>query len=238
MASPCVRLSVKRFFEMSVAPGCLNRAYSTSQSFAKVLRLPKRQLTKLVYPLQELELYLDPDARPDLHLRIFDPSLEDIARAENFFAATAKNRIEYLSSAVRLSHAPDSSRPEVCFIGRSNVGKSSLIKALFSLAPEVEVRVSKTPMVLTKIDKSSKGHLLKQILQIQNFVNTKTQGCFPQLFPVRDHLSFKTCNCAKQVEFVPGKRVHTASGTDLAHRKWYNYLQSSSGLLDFQTLHA
>ncbi|XP_035769270.1 GTP-binding protein 8 [Neolamprologus brichardi] len=33
----------------------------------------------------------------------------------------------------------------VCFIGRSNVGKSSLIKALFSLTPEVEVRVSKTP---------------------------------------------------------------------------------------------
>lgn len=125
MASPCVRLSVKRFFEMSVAPGCLNRAYSTSQSFAKVLRLPKRQLTKLVYPLQELELYLDPDARPDLHLRIFDPSLEDIARAENFFAATAKNRIEYLSSAVRLSHAPDSSRPEVrdAIAGRSPLAK-------------------------------------------------------------------------------------------------------------------
>uniref|UniRef100_A0A2K6MA73 GTP-binding protein 8 n=1 Tax=Rhinopithecus bieti TaxID=61621 RepID=A0A2K6MA73_RHIBE len=145
---------------------------------------------------------------------------------------------------------------------RSNVGKSSLIKALFSLAPEVEVRVSKKPghtkkmnffkvgkhftvvdmpgygyrapedfvdMVETylkerrnlkrtfllvdsvvgiqktdniaiemceefalpyvvncinKIDKSSKGHLLKQVLQIQKFVNTKTQGCFPQLFPV------------------------------------------------------
>ncbi|KAF6118925.1 putative GTP binding protein 8 (putative) [Phyllostomus discolor] len=150
---------------------------------------------------------------------------------------------------------------KVCFIGRSNVGKSSLIKALFSLAPEVEVRVSKKPghtkkmnffkvgryftlvdmpgygyrapedfvdmvetylkerknlmrtfllvdsvvgiqkadsiaiemceelalpyvMVLTKIDKSSTGHLLKQVLQIQKFVNTKTQGCFPQLFPV------------------------------------------------------
>lgn len=39
-------------------------------------------------------------------------------------------------------------------------------------------------IVLTKIDKSSKGHLLKQVLQIQKFVNTKTQGCFPQLFPV------------------------------------------------------
>ncbi|GAB1300298.1 GTP-binding protein 8 [Apodemus speciosus] len=40
-------------------------------------------------------------------------------------------------------------------------------------------------MILTKIDKSSKGYLLKQVLQIQKFVNTQTQGCFPQLFPVR-----------------------------------------------------
>lgn len=39
-------------------------------------------------------------------------------------------------------------------------------------------------MVLTKIDKSSKGRLLKQVLQIQKFVDTETQGCFPQLFPV------------------------------------------------------
>lgn len=39
-------------------------------------------------------------------------------------------------------------------------------------------------MVLTKIDKSSKGHLLKQVLQIQKFIDTNTQGCFPQLFPV------------------------------------------------------
>ncbi|KAG8546581.1 hypothetical protein GDO81_018574 [Engystomops pustulosus] len=34
---------------------------------------------------------------------------------------------------------------QVCFIGRSNVGKSSLIKALFALVPGIEVRVSKTP---------------------------------------------------------------------------------------------
>lgn len=37
-------------------------------------------------------------------------------------------------------------RCQVCFIGRSNVGKSSLIRALFSLAPDVEIRVSKTPV--------------------------------------------------------------------------------------------
>ncbi|XP_026702807.1 GTP-binding protein 8, partial [Athene cunicularia] len=158
-------------------------------------------------------------------------------------------------------HAPPLALPEVCFIGRSNVGKSSLIRALFSLSPEVEVRVSKTPghtkkinffkvgkyftlvdmpgygyrapqdfvemvedylqerhnlkrtfllvdgvvglqktdhtavemleefgipyvMVLTKIDRASRGLLLKNVLEIQEFVKGKTQGCFPQLFLV------------------------------------------------------
>ncbi|XP_042190088.1 GTP-binding protein 8 isoform X2 [Callorhinchus milii] len=40
----------------------------------------------------------------------------------------------------------------VCFIGRSNVGKSSLIKALFSLVPGLEVRVSKNPGHTKKIN--------------------------------------------------------------------------------------
>nr|XP_033797899.1 GTP-binding protein 8 isoform X2 [Geotrypetes seraphini] len=40
----------------------------------------------------------------------------------------------------------------VCFIGRSNVGKSSLIKALFSMVPDIGVRVSKTPGHTKKIN--------------------------------------------------------------------------------------
>nr|XP_025968117.1 GTP-binding protein 8 [Dromaius novaehollandiae] len=156
---------------------------------------------------------------------------------------------------------PNSAPRKVCFVGRSNVGKSSLIRALFSLTPEVEVRVSKTPghtkkmnffnvgkyftlvdmpgygyhapqdfvemveaylqerqnlkrtfllvdglvglqktdhigiemleefgipyvLVVTKIDRASKGLLLKNVLDIQQFVEEKTQGCFPQLFLV------------------------------------------------------
>ncbi|XP_032487404.1 GTP-binding protein 8 isoform X4 [Phocoena sinus] len=55
-------------------------------------------------------------------------------------------------------------------------------------------------MVLTKIDKSSKGHLLKQVLQIQKFVDTKTQGCFPQLFPVRFLLNLR---CSIFMIFLP-----------------------------------
>ncbi|XP_008069288.1 GTP-binding protein 8 isoform X3 [Carlito syrichta] len=145
MVAPGLRLGAERFLETPAVLGRLSRPYSMSQTLAEVLQLPKKQLTKLLYPLQELERHLAPDTGPDLHLRIFDPSLEDIARAESIFTATVRNRIDYLSSAVRIDHAPDLSRPEVCFIGRSNVGKSSLIKALFSLAPEVEVRVSKKP---------------------------------------------------------------------------------------------
>ncbi|XP_004606776.1 GTP-binding protein 8 isoform X2 [Sorex araneus] len=260
MAAPVLRPGLGRLPKMQPLWRA-SRVHSTSQAFTEVLRLPKKKLTELVFPLRELERHLVPDSRPALRLNIFEPGLEDIARAESLFTATAANRIEYVSSAVRLDHAPNLPRPEVCFIGRSNVGKSSLIKALFSLAPEVEVRVSKKPghtkkmnfykvgkyftlvdmpgygykapedfvdmvetylkerrnllrtfllvdsvvgiqktdniaiemceefalpyvMVLTKIDKSSKGYLLKQVLQIQKFVDTKTQGCFPQLFPV------------------------------------------------------
>ncbi|XP_068925972.1 GTP-binding protein 8 isoform X2 [Petaurus breviceps papuanus] len=237
------------------------RAHLGPAAVSQVLRLPERQQKGLMFPLQELERCMVPGANTKLHVRMFDPSLEDIARAETAFCPAPGHRIDYVSSAERLDHAPASSRPEVCFIGRSNVGKSSLIKALFSLAPEVEVRVSKKPghtkkmnffqvgkyftlvdmpgygfkapkdfvdmveaylkerpnlmrtfllvdgvvgiqkadniaiemceefalpyvMVLTKIDKASKGYLAKQILQIQEFVDTKTQGCFPQLFPI------------------------------------------------------
>ena len=35
---------------------------------------------------------------------------------------------------------------QVCFIGRSNVGKSSLIKALFHHSSNVKVSISKTPV--------------------------------------------------------------------------------------------
>lgn len=81
--------------------------------------------------------------RGDFHL--FHPSEEYLRQAEELFTPSSKHAILYTSSAVRMDHVPEIQQPEVCFIGRSNVGKSSLIRALFSLAPEVEVRVSKTP---------------------------------------------------------------------------------------------
>uniref|UniRef100_A0A8D2B3Y9 GTP-binding protein 8 n=1 Tax=Sciurus vulgaris TaxID=55149 RepID=A0A8D2B3Y9_SCIVU len=228
MAAPGLRLGMEKLFEMPAAVGRQSRAYSKSQNFAEVLRLPKSQLTKLVYPLQELEQHLVRDTRPHLHMRVFDPSLEDIARAESVFAASQRNRIEYVSSAVRLDHAPALSRPEghTKKMNFFKVGKYftvvdmpgygyrapedfvDMVEAYLKerrnlkrtfLLVDSAVGITKTDniavemceefalpyvMVLTKIDKPSKGHLLKQVLEIQKFVNTQTQGCFPQLFPV------------------------------------------------------
>ncbi|XP_040836415.1 GTP-binding protein 8 isoform X2 [Ochotona curzoniae] len=228
MAARGLRLGVGRLSEVPAALRGVGRASSSSQAFAEVLRLPRRQLTKLVYPLQELEQYLAPDARADLRPRIFHPSLEDISKAESFFASGARNRVEYVSSAVRLDHAPDLRRPEghtkkmnffkvgkyftmVDMPGygyrapedfvdmveaylkeRRNLKRTFLlvdsavgITKLDNIAIEMcEEFALPYVMVLTKIDKSSRGHLLKQVLQIQRFVNMQTQGCFPQLFPV------------------------------------------------------
>lgn len=52
-------------------------------------------------------------------------------------------RVDFLKSASRLSEAPHLAQPEVCFCGRSNVGKSTLINALSNRRQLA--RVSQTP---------------------------------------------------------------------------------------------
>ncbi|NWX48257.1 GTPB8 protein, partial [Steatornis caripensis] len=229
-------------------------------ALSQVLQLERSRRTAIVFPLERLARYLAPGV-DTARFRLFQPGLSALQRAEALFRSGRDHAIDYVSSAVRMEHAPPPALPEVCFIGRSNVGKSSLIRALFSLSPEVEVRVSKTPghtkkmnffkvgkyftlvdmpgygyrapqdfvemveaylqerrnlkrtfllvdgvvglqktdhtavemleefgipyvMVLTKIDRASRGLLLKNVLEIQEFVKEKTQGCFPQLFLV------------------------------------------------------
>ncbi|NXH15288.1 GTPB8 protein, partial [Bucco capensis] len=113
-------------------------------SLSQVLRLERSRRIGIVFPLQKLERYLLPGA-DTAPFRLFQPGLAALQRAETLFRSSRDHVIDYVSSAVRMDHAPALTLPEVCFIGRSNVGKSSLIRALFSLSPEVEVRVSKTP---------------------------------------------------------------------------------------------
>ncbi|KAM7407909.1 hypothetical protein PAMA_003594 [Pampus argenteus] len=106
--------------------------------------LPQKKIQSLIYPFSELDAYLDRSV-DRTQFQLFHPSVEDIIKAEKLFYSTSSHKIDYCVSAERMEHIPAMTQPEVCFIGRSNVGKSSLIKALFSLTPEVEVRVSKTP---------------------------------------------------------------------------------------------
>uniref|UniRef100_A0AAX7UV27 EngB-type G domain-containing protein n=1 Tax=Astatotilapia calliptera TaxID=8154 RepID=A0AAX7UV27_ASTCA len=112
-------------------------------SVQKVTSLTPKKLRSLLYPFSELEAYLHRSV-DRTQFQLFDPTLEDMIEAEKLFHSSPSHKIDYYISAERMEHAPDLKQPEVCFIGRSNVGKSSLIKALFSLTPEVEVRVSKT----------------------------------------------------------------------------------------------
>lgn len=120
------------------------RIYSTSPAFADVLRLPQKQLTKVVYPLRELEQYLVADSRAGLiEQRLFDPSFEDIGRAESIFAATAGNRIEYLSSAVRLDHAPSLQQPEVRTTAPSTVVRELEFACAHFLSPNEKAFKSK-----------------------------------------------------------------------------------------------
>ncbi len=55
-----------------------------------------------------------------------DPSSDEVERGRLLFARGA----EFLKGVVSIDGLPAADRPEVCFAGRSNVGKSSLINAL------------------------------------------------------------------------------------------------------------
>lgn len=130
-------------------PGALLRSLPQQSihslaSIQHASRLPERKLQSLLFPFSDLETHLARSVDRG-QFQLFQPSVADITQAEKFFQSSASHEIDYYSSAVRMEHTPTLDQPEVCFIGRSNVGKSSLIKALFSLAPEVEIRVSKTP---------------------------------------------------------------------------------------------
>ncbi|XP_063812776.1 GTP-binding protein 8 [Pseudophryne corroboree] len=238
----------------------LRRNAANLASMLEVSQLQQKKLNSVVFPVKDLMKLLSPDIDQS-NFKLFDPTIEEITAAEQLFRPSAKHLIDYFTSAVRMDHAPDLLQPEVCFIGRSNVGKSSLIKSLFALVPGIEVRVSKTPghtkkmnffkvgkaftlvdmpgygyrapedfeemveayiqqrrnlkrtfllvdgsigvqkadliavemceefgipyvLVATKIDRSRPAVLLTQLMEIEEFIRTQTQGCFPQPFLV------------------------------------------------------
>ncbi|XP_041887769.1 GTP-binding protein 8 isoform X2 [Corvus kubaryi] len=203
------------------------RASPPLAALAQVLRLERSRRTGIVFPLQKLERYLAPGT-DTARFRLFQPGLAALQRAEALFMSDRGHPIDYVSSAVRMDHAPPPALPEghTKKMNFFKVGKYFTLvdmpgygyrapqdfvemveaylqerrnlKRTFLLVDGV-VGLQKTDniavemleefgipyvMVLTKIDRASRGVLLKNVLEIQEFVKENTQGCFPQLFLV------------------------------------------------------
>ncbi|XP_071787086.1 GTP-binding protein 8-like [Asterias amurensis] len=95
-------------------------------------------------PLLQMQSYVQLPILSDNEL-IFTPTEADLAKACQLFVPSPDHQIKFLKGAYYHEQAPDYQLPEIAFIGRSNVGKSSLIKAMFSQVPGLDVRTSKTP---------------------------------------------------------------------------------------------
>ncbi|CAN7936908.1 unnamed protein product [Ixodes hexagonus] len=75
----------------------------------------------------------------------FAPTVDDMKQAEELFTSNRNHTVSFIKSAIRSDQYPDHNLPEVAVLGRSNVGKSSLLQAMFHKVPDVCVKVSKKP---------------------------------------------------------------------------------------------
>ncbi|XP_062608742.1 GTP-binding protein 8-like [Saccostrea cucullata] len=77
---------------------------------------------------------------------VFNPTREEIEKGHDLFIEKPGHVIKRVKSVVDLEKLPVHNVPEVSFVGQSNVGKSSLINALFCNAVDPSlVRIGKTP---------------------------------------------------------------------------------------------
>ena len=103
------------------------------RNIAPTSRDPLRSSKPGDIELEEFNLYGD----------TIPPTISDIDKAHDFFASKRKTKPEFLLSVSKFRDLPMSTLPEVAFVGRSNVGKSSLINAI--LNAEDLARTSKMP---------------------------------------------------------------------------------------------
>ncbi|KAF2737090.1 hypothetical protein EJ04DRAFT_431853 [Polyplosphaeria fusca] len=72
---------------------------------------------------------LDPSIQHNLYLDTFPPSSRELKKSSEWFAFKRSNP-KFLTSVAEFRNLPISNVPEVAFVGRSNVGKSSLLNAM------------------------------------------------------------------------------------------------------------
>uniref|UniRef100_A0A8C8AEB4 Uncharacterized protein n=1 Tax=Otus sunia TaxID=257818 RepID=A0A8C8AEB4_9STRI len=94
------------------AGGGPGRSPPALASLSQVLRLERSRRLGVVFPLQKLERYVAPGT-DTARFHLFQPGLAALQRAETFFRSGRHHLIDYVSSAVRMAHAPPPALPEV-----------------------------------------------------------------------------------------------------------------------------
>lgn len=94
-------------------------------------------------PCTELQQYIEVPLFKEGELP-FTPSIPDMKESQKIFTPDTDHEIKFLTSAADPDGFPEHNLPEVTFIGRSNVGKSSLLRAIFAKVPGL-VKTSKKP---------------------------------------------------------------------------------------------
>lgn len=124
---------------------------------------------------------------------VFNPSDAEVLQAATIFHGTKgkSKHVKCIGSFTDGSMVPDLELPEVCFLGRSNVGKSSLLRCILEAHKDVKISVSKHPghtktinlyqvrHFLTLVDMPGYGHNMPSNFKdsVEKYLHTRKRLC-------------------------------------------------------------
>ncbi|GFY59054.1 GTP-binding protein 8 [Trichonephila inaurata madagascariensis] len=106
--------------------------------------IPKKVDPRFKNPCSELQQFVEEPLFKEDELS-FNPTIEDMKLAQKLFMPVKQHEIKYITSLSDIDTFPHHNLPEITFIGRNNVGKSSLLRALFVRVPGLVLKTSKKP---------------------------------------------------------------------------------------------
>lgn len=108
------------------------------------VQFPK--MTNMIFnnPCLDLQQYLDvPILKKEDNC--WNPSMEAMKFSLDLFLPKKHHNIEKICNVVDPNKFPSHDMPEVALLGRSNSGKSTLLKAIFHENPKLKIQTSKKP---------------------------------------------------------------------------------------------